>query len=604
MNRLFTLILVCLALKASSHQETLDQLLKVNAEWQFNADGHKLAKELTNANQTSNGWIATHLMLVEQTLRDRSVAGLTKQQINNRIRLLDELRGYRISGVFPVNDYLPYTTPVFIDRSGTHCAVGYLMKQSGNEKLALTIDGDNKFVYVRNIKTKGVAEWAKENGFTIDELAWIQPGYPVTFNADNMDGGLNGPVKALKVDPVSQLLYAGGAFTASADGMPCNGVAVYVNGFAGWDWLGLGDGVNGTVNCMLFDNNRLYVGGEFTSAGSVAAQNIAYLDLNTQQWHSLGGLDSAVNALIVYNNELYAGGKFTGLISKWTGTQWQTVSQILIYGNEVRTFEIMDSLLLIGGDFELATGALRKNVVSYDGNQMGFLGMGTLTPVNDFETINDTLYAACDFINGTDTCALARFENFDWTVALGLTPFLNGISIKSLTSVNDILFCGGDFFCSSMMSLGNNLMSYSSANGGQINPLITIDSTINVITLSGNFLVFGGDFFDTRNDTLNHIGQLSIVPTGINHAENVASLSVFPNPATDRIHIRLNGPQTDREVLINVFDSGGKQVLAGRYISVKNTFEIPLSCHSGLYYLQATDVNGSKLGEGKFSILK
>jgi hypothetical protein len=50
------------------------------------------------------------------------------------------LQQYHQAGVFPINDYLPYKNPIFIDRIGTHCAVGYLMQQSGAEDLAQRID--------------------------------------------------------------------------------------------------------------------------------------------------------------------------------------------------------------------------------------------------------------------------------------------------------------------------------------------------------------------------------------------------------------------------------------------------------------------------------
>jgi hypothetical protein len=63
---------------------------------------------------------------------------------------------------------------------------------------------EQKYAYVHEIKVSGVAEWAAKNGFTLDELAWIQPGYPVQSNAQDMEGGLNGPVNAIAIDPINQ----------------------------------------------------------------------------------------------------------------------------------------------------------------------------------------------------------------------------------------------------------------------------------------------------------------------------------------------------------------------------------------------------------------
>jgi hypothetical protein len=89
---------------------------------------------------TFNEWIAVHLKLVETTLRQRDIRHLSASQISHRTALLDKLQQYHQAGVFPINDYLPYKNPIFIDRIGTHCAVGYLMQQSGAEDLAQRID--------------------------------------------------------------------------------------------------------------------------------------------------------------------------------------------------------------------------------------------------------------------------------------------------------------------------------------------------------------------------------------------------------------------------------------------------------------------------------
>ena len=99
----------------------------------------------------------------------------------------------------------------------------------------------------------------------------------------------------------------------------------------------------------------------------------------------MGSLNGEVNTFEIYNNEIYAGGNFAGFLAKWNGTSWEEVLPGFLYGTEVRALKSTNNQLIIGGDFELATGALRKNAFAYDGNQAVFLGFGTKTPVNDFE---------------------------------------------------------------------------------------------------------------------------------------------------------------------------------------------------------------------------
>jgi len=79
----------------------------------------------------------------------------------------------------------------------------------------------------------------------------------------------------------------------------------------------------------------LYAGGEFSTAGGVAAMRIARW--NGSSWSSLGsGISRAVNALAVYDDgagpALYAGGYFTAAdgvaanrIAKWDGSSWSAL---------------------------------------------------------------------------------------------------------------------------------------------------------------------------------------------------------------------------------------------------------------------------------------
>ena len=605
MHKLFLTLILFIVFGNQAHSSTITVLNEVNSEWKNNFDGQLLAAAVITGNNCSfNEWIKTHLMLVEQTLRQRPVRHLNANQILNRFRLLDELNNYWLAGIFPVNDYLTVKNPVFIDRIGTHCAVGYLMQQSNAEVLARKIDADNKFIYVKDIKTPGVKEWAFENGFTIGELAWIQPGYLPGTTVNDLDGGLNGSINSLIVDPASQLLYAGGSFSASTKGALCGGVALYINGIAGWDWVGLGNGVNGTVKAMLIHNNKLYVGGEFTMAGMVPAKNVAVYDLITNQWQSIGNLDSMVNSFAVYNNDIYAGGRFTGLAAKWTGNQWQDITAGFIYNGEVRTLDVWDNNLLIGGSFELATGALRRYVATYDGTQMGISGFGTVTPVNDFEVFHDTVYAACDVAAGTDTCAVARFVNFDWEVVLKpfSLPFsyFNGTSVQKLYVAGNRLFGAGNFLCAWGMYYGSSMMeiTFDQLSGYPIcNPLMFADSTVRTMTAYNNVITFGGDFIHVQNDTLNHVGQLQNILTAIpgNDKQTLSSIIVYPNPTSDNILVQFNNYSNQEAYYTRVMDEMGRVIYFQQMIQPISSMNFS-GKRAGIYMVQVVDGNGNSMG--------
>ncbi len=596
---LLTVSFIFCCVSGFAAKSTFTNLVEVNAQWKNQHFDKALLNQIeSNQNVTFNDWIATHLMLVEKTLRTRDISLLSQAQQQNRTSLLNELNGYWHARPFPVNDYLPYKNPVFIDRKGNHCAVGYLMQQSGAEALARQIDAEQKFGYIHEIKTKSVREWATENGFTLNELAWIQPGYPPAFSCQSMAGGLNGSVNSIVIDPANGTIYAGGNFTENNDAIPCNHLAVYLSGFAGWFWTSIGDGVNGNVHTMLIDNNKLYVGGEFTMAGSLQTNHIAVYDLQTYQWSAIGSLDGTVKTLAMFNNQLYAGGSFTEMLSKWDGTQWQDVNQGYFYGTEVRALESIGNQLYVGGDFELPTGALRKNVVKYDGTQFQISGFGTPTPVNDFEVYKGNLYAACDYIQNTDTCALTVLDtnSGDWFTVLG-SAFGNGISsyfqgtIKNMLNTNNGLVCGGNFQASYGMTYGNNLMRFEITPTDTLTmPLLVIDTTINAMILSAaNTLCFGGEFVASYSTTLNHIAQMDVV-TGIEkRANRNLSLSLYPNPVQETFILKAK----EQLISYSIFDINGREVMKNSLNGLTQTISVR-DIPTGIYSLKVEMGNGTE----------
>src|SRR5207244_7736845 len=93
---------------------------------------------------------------------------------------------------------------------------------------------------------------------------------------------------------------------------------VNVNNIARWDsgssqWSALGSGVpGGSVNALATSGSDVYVGGGFSTAGGVSANNIARW--NGSQWFALGsGTNNGVSgeeadAIAIIGNNVYVGG--------------------------------------------------------------------------------------------------------------------------------------------------------------------------------------------------------------------------------------------------------------------------------------------------------
>jgi hypothetical protein len=129
--------------------------------------------------------IRTHLTFMRERLA--RVTGSPQRQA-----LLAALDRYIARGEFPrrTGDPYPGRRPRFIDDRGVHCAVGYLIEQSGREDLARAIDAEYEYAFVRDMHSPELAAWAAEHGFTIDELAMIQPEYAAPPTAERTRAGL------------------------------------------------------------------------------------------------------------------------------------------------------------------------------------------------------------------------------------------------------------------------------------------------------------------------------------------------------------------------------------------------------------------------------
>lgn len=121
--------------------------------------------------------IRAHLRSVEQRLRAKDASDLSPEQRRARERNLDRLREYWKRGVFPHNVHAEGKTPVFIDDDGRHCAVGYLMKESGWDDEAQAIASRENLARLPEMESPEVEQWVEQSGLTAKEATLIQPSY-------------------------------------------------------------------------------------------------------------------------------------------------------------------------------------------------------------------------------------------------------------------------------------------------------------------------------------------------------------------------------------------------------------------------------------------
>jgi hypothetical protein len=118
-----------------------------------------------------------HLQFVHDWLAARPP---TKPELaTRRNEILAHFADYIAKNTTPKNERVPWRTPVFIDDEGTICAVGYLIQETTNKELPKKIAKSHRYDFIEDIAgdMPEVSSWVAESGFTLDEIAHIQPAY-------------------------------------------------------------------------------------------------------------------------------------------------------------------------------------------------------------------------------------------------------------------------------------------------------------------------------------------------------------------------------------------------------------------------------------------
>ena len=245
--------------------------------------------------------------------------------------------------------------------------------------LAVASSGE---VYVGGnlIQAGGIAvnRVAKWNG-----TAWSSLGTGLTGGSNNF-----GNIVALAVASSGEV-YVGGEFT-QAGGVAANNVAKW-NGTA---WSSLGTGVGYFGSLVVASSGEVYVGGYFSQAGGVAANNVA--KWNGTAWSSLGsGVNGNVRALAVASTgEVYVGGDFTqaggvaaNSVAKWNGTAWSSLGTgitgtMSIAGNVYTLAVASSGEVYVGGAFYQAGGVAVNSAAKWNGTAWSGVGTGTGNGLN------------------------------------------------------------------------------------------------------------------------------------------------------------------------------------------------------------------------------
>ncbi|MEZ4733990.1 MAG: hypothetical protein R3E79_43410 [Caldilineaceae bacterium] len=305
-------------------------------------------------------------------------------------------------------------------------------------------------------------------------------------------------------------------------------------------------GVEGQVTAMaVAPDGMVYVGGDFTKAGGVAAQHIARWD--GRRWQALGeGVDGDIYAIAVAGDALYVAGRFSvaggvtaNSIGYWDGAAWSTVGDGTgplddYFGSpqpgRIYAMLISGNKLYVGGDFVSIDGVSANNVAQWDGNAWSALGqgMGELDWDDQFvpearvyalATDGATLYAGGDFLlaDGATANSVAQWNGNTWSALGGGVTLTDGNGepqkgmVKALTLHHGALYVGG-WFDKVGGKAANHIAlwqgnAWSALGDGVRAEEYASDAQVNALAFSGNTLYVGGRFVGAGNQTIDLVAQ-------------------------------------------------------------------------------------------------
>lgn len=608
------------ALTPDTQAPLYEHLVEINREWLKITPEKQLLMQTAFPNDQAR--IATHLRLVEQILRQRHYPAFDANQRANRLRHLDALHGYHKTGIFPANHYHLERRPYFSDNNQVLCAVGYLLWADGQQELVNRINRENNYGYLFDLARQypEIEAWATENGFTLDELAWIQPAYePIKpdFSLWGNGQGLNpgGRINIMAKTPDDAKLIIAGAFS-SIDGQALNNIAI-------WDgaaWSALGTGVIGEVFALdvyhIYGTSKLLVGGKFYLPGQPELQNLAEYDFNTATWKGLqtGDMEGTIHT-VHYNTGfpgVFIGGDFLKInginhpyIGHWhpyNGGVWNYYFDFLNTDGPVKTLADVDGLLLVGGSFEKVKDAdsgswIQAPHLVYFNHSNGWVPINHVLPVVEKATyFEGNIFASHPFQLKPDGTmqGLSILKAGLWHEA-SVWPYVDS-TIHGFCTYNEYLMVYGGLYAGSLNGGFGTGMAHFHDDDLELQGVTLADASIRAAQSFQGFMYVAGDFEHLFGTGDPYKGMARFTLPYVSSPEPDRPLAIEVTASANRLRCRYDALKYPTE--LRIFDLQGRLVSTRELLPGGETvLDVTSEWNNGLYVWQLQNQSGMQAGK-------
>lgn len=457
---LFAMLLCCGAMYGQNNQTVYEQLEQLNEYWAEHQLELPLLEEVKSF-ESDRPLIALHLQLVEQHLRANPPSDLTEAQMKKRTAGLDILKDYWEAGSFPINNHHRVFTPYFVDDFNTACAVGHIMRESGEVALTARIASENNYAYIMDMDYPELGEWAFASGFTVEELRWIQPTYgpdvstshtKVEPNCGNNNGSIDVTVVYSSMNIEGYEWRLGTDLSAPVIATT-EDLADAESGFYSLDFIGTGGwGYGFTDHISLSDAEGPSIAPTVInqpcsspdSYGSISL-NLTNPDAYEIKWYTYYG------ELIGENTDMVQVSGMSGFDIGFTTPPPYSYRVEVIDGNGCKTYQ--EFSITIENSAPYIPPSFMNTITPASCETGGAIDLGTI-----YSGSSDTEDYTVEWSNGATTEALTNLDAGDYTITV--TNAFGCSSSKTITVPNacsngvDCLDIGGTSFGTCGMYLG------------------------------------------------------------------------------------------------------------------------------------------------------